>query len=422
MMEKMSDLLSVEQARQTILKSFIAVKTEIIPSINSLGRILAEPVIAPQDFPTFANSSMDGFAVISSDLQCATLSQPVQLEIIEEIPAGVVPQKIVRPGQAARIMTGAMVPQGADCVIPVELTLELDGGSQVLCNEFVQPGQFVRPIGLDFHQGNQLIPAGTQMKPHHLGLLASVNVTHIQVFCKPKIALLATGNELISAGTSQSPGKIIDSNSIMLASFLEQAGAIVVHLGIALDTLEDVQSKLEDGVNADVDLIISSAGVSVGKFDFVRTVIAQQGKIDFWRVNIRPGKPLAFGNFQGIPYIGLPGNPVSSFVTCLLFVLPVIKTLMGFGNPLETRLSARLLSPLESDGRESYLRGIASLSSSGEIQVHLIDSHQGSGNLSGLVGSNALLIVPSGVKSLPFGAQVKIILIDELRNESSEIF
>ena len=188
-------------------------------------------------------------------------------------------------------------------------------------------------------------------------------------------------------------------------------------LGISRDSEEDIRSHLDTAIETGADMIISSAGVSVGEYDFVRSVISKRGMIDFWRINIRPGKPFAFGNYNKIPFFGLPGNPVSSFVIFLIFVLPAIKKLSGANEFFEKRLPATLVTTVDSDGRESYLRSIASLSKTGDIFVRITDSHQGSGNLYGLAGSNALLIVPSGVKSLPSGAQVKIILIGDLVDE-----
>jgi molybdopterin molybdotransferase len=378
---------------------------------------LAESIQSPIDFPAFANSSMDGFAVISSDLLNATPNNPSSLEITEDIPAGCIPQKKLQTGQAARIMTGAMLPEGADCVIQVELTRELPGTSTVHCLASVKPGESVRPIGNDFHCGNQLILAGSQLAPHHLGLLASVGLQEIRVFRKPKIALLTTGNELIPFGSHLEVPKIIDSNSIILSSLIELSGGSIIKLGISRDSEEDIRTHLDYAIEVGADMIISSAGVSVGEYDFMRSVISQRGIIDFWRINIRPGKPFAFGNYGNIPFFGLPGNPVSSFVTFLIFVVPAIKLMCGFNNPFEKTLTATLSAPVESDGRESYLRSIACRTESGEIHVQLTDSHQGSGNLYGLASSNALLIVPSGVKSLPSGAQVKIILIGNLKDE-----
>jgi len=413
----LTDLLPVDQARQILLQSFHSIEVVEISLTSALGYVLAESVHSPIDFPSFANSSMDGFAVVSSDLVNATPENPANLSIIEDIPAGSIPQKRVGIGQASRIMTGAMLPEGADCVIQVELTRELSGNSIVQCLASIKSGESVRPIGHDFHQGSRLIQAGTRLEPHHLGLLASVGLHSIRVFRKPKIALLTTGNELIPFGSHLEIGKIIDTNSIILTSLIERSGGSIVHLGISRDSEEDIRSHLDTAIETGADMIISSAGVSVGEYDFVRSVISKRGNIDFWRINIRPGKPFAFGNYNKIPFFGLPGNPVSSFVIFLIFVLPAIKKLSGTNEFFEKRLLATLATPVESDGRESYLRAIAFLSKTGGVFVRITDSHQGSGNLYGLAGSNALLIVPSGVKSLPSGAQVKIILIGDLIDE-----
>jgi len=411
------DLLPVDQARKILLQSFHPVELVEISITLALGYVLAESVVSPIDFPSFSNSSMDGFAVISSDLINATPDNPANLKIIEDIPAGYIPQKRVGIGQASRIMTGAMLPEGADCVIQVELTQELPGNSIVQCLASLKTGESIRPIGHDFHQGSRLLPAGTRLEPHHLGLLASIGLQTVRVFRKPKIALLTTGNELLPFGSHLEVGKIIDSNSIILTSLIERSGGSIIQLGISRDSEEDLRSHLDAAVKTGADMIVSSAGVSVGEYDFVRSVISQRGMIDFWRINIRPGKPFAFGNYHNIPFFGLPGNPVSSFIIFLIFVLPSIKKMCGFNDLFEKRIQAILSMSVESDGRESYLRSNATLSKTGEIHVRLTDSHQGSGNLFGLAGSNALLIVPSGVKSLPSGAQVKFILLGDLIDE-----
>lgn len=413
----MTELLSVHNARQMILQSFHPLDPLEIPLSKANGYVLAESIYSPLDIPSFANSSMDGFAVVSADLAGADPQHPIRLQVIEDIPAGKVPLLMVRSGLAARIMTGAMLPPGADAVLPLEETREEPHLHSVLCFSATQPGDFIRPVGHDFKQHDLLIPGGTRLHAQHLGLLASLGMGELRVHRKPRIALLTTGDELLPPGSALQPGKIIDSNSLVLSTLLEESGAVVHLQGIARDTTDEISDFMEAASAAGVDLILSSAGVSVGEYDFVKAAISTHGKIDFWRVNLRPGKPLAFGQYRTIPFFGLPGNPVSSFVTFLLFVQPAIQKMCGLVNDPSRRLSAYLQQPVQSDGRESYLRAHAHLSPDGDIHAQLAGSHQGSANLLGLVASNALLIVPSGVKSLPIGARVDLLLIGDLTNE-----
>ena len=416
-----SDLLSVVEARERIIQGLHPVSTETISLSDSLGRILSAPIHSPLNFPPFTNSSMDGFAVHSTDLRAASPETPVQLEVIEDIPAGFEPVIHIESGQAARIMTGGMLPPGADAVIQLELTSVWKASFQVpgriQCYASVGSGENIRPAGMDFPAGVLLMPVGTRLESQHLGLLASLGIQQISVFRKPRIALLSTGSELILPGNPLLPAKLYESNSTFLSAKLEQAGAEVINLGIAQDNLEDVRSRLEFAYSEGVDFILTSAGVSVGEYDLVRKVIQATGEINFWRVNIRPGKPLAFGHYRLIPVLGLPGNPVSSFVTCLVFAVPAVQQLAGLPPSSPPYLSAVLTSPVESDGRESYLRALVHRAQDGPLQAALVEAHQGSGNLFSLVQANALLIVPSGVKSLPSGAQVKILMLTEKMNE-----
>lgn len=366
------------------------------------------------DFPPFANSSMDGYAVISADLSDASPNFPVRLEVIEDVPAGYSPIIHLESGKASRIMTGAMLPQGADGVIPLEFTTESQDGREIACHTPITPGDYIRPLGHDFHKNDILIPFATRLDPRHIALLSSLGFVTIPVFRKPRVAILTSGSELIPPGSQLEPGKVIDTNSILLSSMVEEANGDPIKLGIAKDDPDDIRRLLNIAVDLRPDLIITSAGVSVGKYDYIKEIISEKGEIAFWKVNLRPGKPFAFGTYNGIPFLGMPGNPVSTFVTFLLFAKPLIQKLSGISQPIQQIFTAQSLEQINSDGRESYLRATATSSASGKILVKLTESHQGSGNIFGLTTSNALLIVPNGVKSLPIGAKVKIILIGDL--------
>ncbi len=412
----MTNLLSVHDAQAHILSTFHAVSTEKVSLTACNGRILGEDIYAPGDLPPFANSSMDGFAVRSEDGAGASAQQPVFLKVVLDIPAGSVPERPITRGQAARIMTGAPLPEGADAVVPVEDTdIENDqhapAPGMVGIMTPVKAGQYVRPRGQDVRKGQVLLPKGRKLEPQDVGLLATIGQAEVLVYRKPRVALFSSGDELAEPGERLEPGQIYDVNRYMLAAVLEKAGAEVFRLGIARDDPQAVSQTLRQSQEYEVDLIVTSAGVSVGAYDYVRQVIEASGELTFWRVNMRPGKPLAFGSFEGIPLVGLPGNPVSAFVGCRVFVLPVIQKLAGQREQSQRRLKAFLAEPVESDGRESYLRAVVK-EEQGRLTARLT-GHQGSGNLHSLVLANALLIVPSGVKSLPLDSEVEIWFLNE---------
>jgi molybdopterin molybdotransferase len=410
-------LLSVDEARARILSNFHPVTTETLPLVECARRVLAQDIAATTELPLFDNSSMDGFAIRFADVQDAGTDSQRRLRVVADIPAGVSPTISLASGEAARIMTGAQLPIGADAVIPVEDTDFSDraAGSpapeSVLINRSVHSGENIRARGTDIRAGEIVIRKGRTLKPQDLGLLAMLGYANIPVHRRARVALFSSGNELLEVEAPLEPGKIRDSNSYTIAALIEDAGAEVIRLGVAKDNHESVKALLEKAVNLKVDLILSSAGVSVGAFDFVKEVIEANGKMDFWRVNMRPGKPLAFGEYRNIPFIGLPGNPVSAFVGFEVFVRAAIGKLNGTYNESRPKVRVRCAEQIDSDGRESYLR--AEVSSSGEngILIAHLTGHQGSGNLHSLVQANALLIIPAGVKCVPAGQEINAWLI-----------
>ena len=403
-------LLSVNEARERILSQFHPVKTETLPLADSLNRVLAQDVQASDDLPLFDNSSMDGFAVRASDVTGAASGSPRSLRVVADIPAGSSPSVILAPGEAARIMTGAHMPEGADAVVPVENTDfdNRDAGTHapqiVAIQKAAFVGENIRRRGMDLHAGDTVLLAGRQLKPQDLGLLAMLGVSSVTVYHKPRVALLSSGDELIDPDAPLEKGKIRDSNSYTLAALIESTGAQPLRLGVARDTYESVHHLFERAVYLRADLILSSAGVSVGAFDFVKQVIEESGKMDFWRVNMRPGKPVAFGEYKGIPVIGLPGNPVSAFVGFEVFVRPAIQKLGGLIDLSRQIVRVKCEDEIQSDGRESYLR--AELRDVDGSFVARLTGHQGSGNLHSLVQANALLIIPAGVKCVPAGQEI----------------
>ncbi|NWG06909.1 MAG: molybdopterin molybdotransferase MoeA [Chloroflexi bacterium] len=408
-------LLSVDQARERILSQLHPVTTETVNLAECSNRVLAQDIIALDDLPLFDNSSMDGFAVRAEDVTDASTASPRSLSVVADIPAGHAPTISLAPGQAARIMTGAQIPSGADAVVPVEDTNfeNRDAGStvpdQVQIFKAAKIGNNIRPRGMDIRSGNTVLEKGRRLKPQDLGLLAMLGISSVIVYQRPRIAMLSSGDELIAVDAPLEPGKIRDSNSYTIAALIESTGAEPVRLGVARDDRESVKKLLDEAEAQKVDLILSSAGVSVGAFDFIKEVIESNGKMDFWRVNMRPGKPLAFGQYRNIPFIGLPGNPVSAFVGFEVFVRAAIGKLSGLQNGIRQTVRARCEEEIDSDGRESYLR--AHVHEENGVFTARLTGHQGSGNLHSLVQANALLIIPAGVKCVPAGQEVNAWLL-----------
>lgn len=403
-------MLSVAEARARILANVQVTKTETIALSESLRRALAVDVIADGEYPPFDNSAVDGFA-----LQSKNSGSGVTLNVVADIPAGSVPTVVLAAGQAARIMTGAQVPQGADCVVPVEETdfKDRNAGTKppktITLSRQMKPGENVRLHGMDMRAGDMVLSKGRTLKPQDLGLLATLGVSKVVVHKKPRVALMSSGDELLDASAPLTPGKIRDANSYALAAALESAGAEVIRLGVARDTRASVMSLLNRAVEDGADLILSSAGVSVGAFDFIKEAIEENGSMDFWRVNMRPGKPLAFGSFREIPFVGLPGNPVSAFVGFEVFVRPMLGRMSGSMDGDRLTVRVRCAEEVESDGRESYLRARIRLVDG--VQTAFLTGHQGSGNLLSLVQADALLIIPAGVKCVPAGSDVDAIIL-----------
>ena len=408
-------LLSVEQALARILSHFQPTTTETVPLSEATNRVLAVDIRAADDLPLFDNSSMDGFALRAADSSNAAPASRVSLRVVADIPAGSSPTVSLSPGEAARIMTGAQLPQGADAVVPVEDTDFSDraAGSaapaQVEIAKPLKSGQNVRPRGMDVRKGDTVLRKGRRLSAQSLGVLALLGFSIGEVHKKPRVGLFSSGDELLAVDAPLEPGKIRDSNSYMLAALIESADVEVLRLGVAKDSRDSVTGLLEEALARNADLILSSAGVSVGAYDFVKGVIESNGALDFWRVNMRPGKPLAFGNYRDIPFIGLPGNPVSAFVGFEVFVRPALGRLSGLSDGGRPTVRVRCEDEILSDGRESYLRAI--LNEENGIYTAKLTGHQGSGNLLSLVQADALLIIPAGVKCVPAGQEVNAWLL-----------
>lgn len=382
-------MISVAEASEQTLRRIQPLPGESISTENAVGRMLVERVVAPRTSPPFDNASMDGYAVRQSDLTVG-----MELDVIETVRAGTFPSRSLASGEAMRVMTGAPIPPGADSVIRHEDT---DNGRQrVRINDVRDAGRNVRQAGEDFSEGDLLFESGEELRVPHLGVLASAGVKRVNVHRMPRVAIISSGDELVELGDFQPDAlkpTIISSNSVTLPALVRHAGGEPVNLGIARDTKSAIREKLQAA--ADFDLIVTSAGLSVGDHDHVRTVFEELGgAIDFWKVRMRPGAPVAFGMLAAKPWIGLSGNPVSAIVTFELFVRPIIRRMLGFGElfrpTVAVTISERLVlaAPLM-----HFLRAVIRENSDGEYTAELAGS-QSSAVLTALARSNALLIVP----------------------------
>lgn len=402
-------MISVEEALERILAQIQPLEATTVPLAQSQGLVLAEDVVAQEDIPPFANSAMDGYALLSKDSRPRE-GQPPQLRVTGNVAAGYVADHAVEEGTAMRIMTGAPVPPGADSVIQVELTRS--DGPDSDCVEILQevaPGNNIRPAGEDMRHGQHVLAHGTQIGPWEIGVLATLGWANVPVVRRPRVAILGTGDEVIDVNEALRPGKIRNSNSYLLEAAVREAGAEPRRLGVARDTVESLREKFSEAVQS--DLIITSGGVSVGDFDLVKDIMREQGEINFWRINMRPGKPVAFGHIGGVPLLGLPGNPVSAAVTFELFGRPVIRKMLG-----HTRLLHPQVDVVVEDGigevvsRRHYVRAHVELRD-GHL-VAYTTGNQGSNITTSLLNANAFIVVPEGGTAIRPGDTAKAIMLD----------
>ena len=386
-------MLSVEEARQQMLNTIPVLLTEKREILSCAGYVLAEALHAEENIPPFDNSAMDGYAVRAADVQNASEAKPAVLTVVETIAAGYAPTKQVAPGQTARIMTGAMMPEGADAVVMQEVTQR--DGDEVKIFEGVDKTGNVRFTGESVAEGQQVMGKGKYLRPPEVSMLASLNCPEVTVYRKPTVAIVSTGDELTPLGEPLGPGKIRDSNRYGLYTQVEEAGGIPIDMGIAPDDEAETE-RIFRAALAKADALITSGGVSVGEHDVVKSVLAKLGEINFWRVAMKPGKPQAYGISDGKPIFGLPGNPVSSLVVFELFVRPALLKMAGHTELLRPTFKATLAEPVTNrDGRVNYMRAI--LKASNGHYTAETTGPQGSGILHSLVLANGLITIPAGV-------------------------
>jgi molybdopterin molybdotransferase len=396
-------MISVEEALARLLAPLETLPAEQISVADAVGRVLAEDLAAWRTQPPFAASAMDGYAVRAADV--ATV--PARLKIIAEIPAGAGFAGIVDKGEAARIFTGAPLPEGADTIVIQEDT-ERDGDI-VHVNEGAPLGTYVRKAGLDFAEGDVLLKAGRRLTPRDVGLAAAMNRPWLFVHRRPRVGILSTGDEVVMPGEPIGPHQIVSSNALSLAAFVTACGGIPIALGNAPDDA-DALRRFAAGARG-VDLLVSTGGVSVGEHDLVRGVLSEDGlAIDFWEIAMRPGKPLMFGQYRGTPMLGLPGNPVSTLVCSLLFLKPALERLSGAPDTAEPPLTARLARNLRhNDRRQDYLRSRLARGADGALEVDPF-AVQDSSMMRPLAASDCLVIRPPHAPAAEARTSVPIIL------------
>ena len=408
-------MLTSQSARQAAerIQAAITVGPPLrVPLATALGSVLAEPIVSPINLPFWTNSAMDGYAVRADDVRGASPDTPKRLAVIEQIPAGAFPARTIGAGQSARIFTGAPLPEGADSVIRQEDT---DLGNEVVTIVRDRDcGVNVRRAGEDLTAGARVFEAGTALGPAHLGLLASLAVAHPVVYRRPRVAILGSGDEVVDVDQPDlilAGAKIASSNSHTVAALVRQAGGEPVNLGIAADTPESVRRHLESGL--DCDLIVTTAGISVGDHDHLRGVLQSMGaQIDFWKLRIRPGAPVGFGMLGNVPWIGLPGNPVSAMVTFELFVRPAIRRMMGQPLPFRRAVPVITAEPIRlGPTLQHFLRVV--VTGDGPEATASLTGPQGSGILTSMVTATALLIVPEGLHDVAAGTRLEAIRLDD---------
>ena len=401
-------MLSVEEALEQVLSHFRPLEPERVPILEALDRVLAEDVYSSFDIPPRNNSAMDGYAVLAADTWGAGPQTPKRLRIIGDVAAGYVSEMEVAPGTAIRIMTGAPIPPGADAVVRFEDT-EREGEWVNVFAE-VPVGNEIRLAGEDVCRGELVLRQGTRIRPQEVGMLASLGRQEVMVIRRPRVAVLATGDELVEAGSPLGPGKIYNSNSYSNAAQVIRYGGVPIMLGIARDLAQELTEKIKTGLAQGVDLFLVSGGVSVGDFDVVKNVLAAEGELTFWRVRMKPGKPMAFGRIGDVPLLGMPGNPVSVMVSFEVFARPAILTMLGITELDKPTMEAILLDEVKhKDDRRHFLRVYVE-EKNGEHYAHLT-GEQGSGILSSMVRANGLAIIPETWDHVPAGVRVQVMML-----------
>ncbi len=412
-------MISVEEALEKILSYVDVLEAEDELLLDSLGRVLAEDVRSTINIPPLDNAAMDGYAVQAESTKGASASSPRILRVIGEVAAGYITKEEVAPGTAIRIMTGAPIPKGADAVVQFEDTdEETRKAAKKPLNEIgvlrqVENGLNIRRAGEDISSGTLVLQAGTVLRPQEIGVLASLGREVVRAIRRPVVAILATGDELVDIKEALPPGKIYNSNTYSLAAQVMRYGGVPKILGIAKDNIKALEDKIKQA--RDADLLITSAGVSVGEYDVVKDVLARLGEVTFWTVRMKPGKPLAFGVLhlgkRKIPQLGLPGNPVSSMIAFEQFARPAILKMLGRKNFIKPTIQAKSEGRIDNrDGRRVFAR-VRVTKRDGQYFARLVGP-QGSGILTSMAQANGLMIVPEDKQVIEVGDEVQVQMLD----------
>lgn len=412
-------MIRVEEASDRILAEIRTLEAEAVPLRDALGRVCAEDILATVTMPPWSNSSMDGYAVRSADITPVMKGEPVTLRVVGTIAAGEAASKPLKRGQAMRIMTGAPVPGGADSVIRKEDTDE--GTQKVQIREARDVWKNIRQAGEDYQRGDLLAKRGAPLRPALLGVLASSGVAEVEAFRRPRVAIISSGNELVDIDEFDeviASRRIVNTNSYTLDALTRVAGGDPIDLGIAADTKADLKRKLEKA--SEFDLIITTAGVSVGDLDLTRQVFdSLGGKLRFWKVKMRPGAPLAFGMLNDVPWLGLSGNPVSAMVSFELFARPALRKMQGYSALFRRTVTVTLEEEVKIGAKLThFLRAWVSRREDGTLTARLTGL-QSSAALTSMVKANALLIVPESAPTVAKGAQLKALMLDNSLEETS---
>ena len=414
-------MISVDEALEKVLEHIDVLEAEESPIPGCLGQVLAEDIFSTINIPPLDNSAMDGYAVRSADTHGASRKSPRFLRVIGTVTAGTISQSEVKPGTAIRIMTGAPIPRGADCVVMFEGTDESE--RQGIPKEIgilteAKPGAEIRPAGGDIAAGSLVLRKGTVLRPSEVGVLASLGRSRVMVIRRPVVAILATGDEVVDITQPLPAGKIYNSNSYSVAALVRRYGGIPRILGIASDSEDSLRAGLNPGLDADI--VITTGGVSAGDYDVVREVLAKQGEIVFWQVRAKPGKPLTFGVIKGdgkaggvrnIPFFGLAGNPVSSMINFELFTRPAILKMMGKKNLTKPTVEAVIEGAIKNtEGRRIFSRAI--VEKRGGKYFARLTGHQGSWVLTSMALANGLVVVPEDKPGVKPGDLVKVMMLD----------
>jgi molybdopterin molybdotransferase len=411
-----ADWLLFEDAVERVLAAVPALPSEMVPLLEAGGRVLAVPAISPLSLPPWDNSGMDGYAVHAADVAHATRESPVRLRVTGEIVAGGFPDRALGRGEAIHIMTGAPLPQGADTVIRVEHTRRV--GDDVEIFNAMDTGKNVRPLGEDIRAGETVLPAGVLLRAGECGVLAAIGVALPEVACRPRCAILSTGDELTDVDGLEDAvagRRIINSNTYALAAGVRSAGGVPLVLGIARDNAADLRVRLEPALDADV--LITTAGASMGDHDVVKDVLQELGmELLFWRVQMRPGSPFSFGLIHRVgraplPVFGLPGNPVSAVVTFEVLVRPALRRMQGQTAVYPPTVRVRVAETVESKPGMTHFLRVTLDRSAGSLPVARLTGPQGSGILTSVARADALLVIPLDVVEIGAGEEAEVVVL-----------